>query len=81
MAGSARVGSALLNGNSNNRANSAQFQVKLPSGAELGKKVNGSILSEGFNSLFIITWFMCQLRVILGLINSECFRVLSILEP
>jgi hypothetical protein len=28
---------AVLVGNSDNRANSAQFQVKLPTGAELGK--------------------------------------------
>ena len=33
-----RVGSARSDdGNSDNRANSAQFQVKLPTGAELGK--------------------------------------------
>ena len=36
MAGSGRVGSGQVDGNSDNRANSAKFQVKLPSGAELG---------------------------------------------
>jgi hypothetical protein len=34
---SGRVGSD-DDGNSDNRANSAQFQVKLPNGAELGKR-------------------------------------------
>ena len=36
--GSGRVGSGLVDGNSDNRANSAQFQVKLPTGAELGNR-------------------------------------------
>ena len=35
--GSGRVGSGRVDGNSDNGANSAQFQMKLPTGAELGK--------------------------------------------
>jgi hypothetical protein len=34
------AGSAWLDRNSDNRANSAQFQLKLPTGAELGKIKN-----------------------------------------
>jgi hypothetical protein len=36
VAGLGRVGSALLDGNSDNRATSAQFQLNLQTGAELG---------------------------------------------
>ena len=35
---SGQVGSGQVDGNSDNKANSAQFQAKLPTGAELGKK-------------------------------------------
>ena len=35
--GSGQVGSGRVDGNSDNRANSAQFHVKLATGAELGK--------------------------------------------
>ena len=35
--GSGQVGLDRVDGNSDKRANSAQFQVKLPTGAELGK--------------------------------------------
>ena len=38
MAGSGQVGSGQVDGNSDNKATSAQFQLKLPTGAELGKK-------------------------------------------
>jgi hypothetical protein len=41
VVGSGRVGSDDDDGNSDNRANSAQFQVKLPTGAELGKRKKG----------------------------------------
>ena len=36
FSGSGWVGLGQVDGNSDNRANSAQFQVKLPTGAELG---------------------------------------------
>ena len=36
--GSGQVRSGRVDGNSDNRANSAQLQLKLPTGAELGKK-------------------------------------------
>ena len=36
MAGSGQVGSGQVDGNSDNKATSAQFQLKLPIGAELG---------------------------------------------
>ena len=39
---SGRVGSGRVGGNSDNKANSAQFQVKLPTGAELGNNDCGT---------------------------------------
>ena len=45
--GLGRVGSGRVDGNSDNRANSAQFQVKLPTGDELGNnKMNYTTLAN-----------------------------------